>query len=77
MDEPASVLDCLNAKSPKLLKVVLHGLELFGGVALPVRDLACNPKRIRNDARLVSRPPLDAFVAETYRPGIGVLFSVF
>jgi hypothetical protein len=46
MDEPDSVLDCLNAKSPKLLKVVLHGFELFGRVPLPIRDLTRDPERI-------------------------------
>ena len=30
--EQDSVLDCLNTKSPKSLKVVLHGFGLFGGV---------------------------------------------
>jgi hypothetical protein len=35
-----SVLDCLNTSSPESLKVVLHGFELFGGVPLPIRDLA-------------------------------------
>jgi hypothetical protein len=41
MDEPDSVLDCFNAQSPKLLKVVLHGFELFGRVL--IRDLTRDP----------------------------------
>ena len=43
---PDSVLDCLDTKLPELLEVVLHGFERFGGVALPIRDLACDPERI-------------------------------
>ena len=39
----SSVVDCLNTKSPKSLNVVLHGLERFGGVPLPIRDLARDP----------------------------------
>src|SRR4029434_4459224 len=39
--EPDSVLDCFNAQSPKLLKVVLHGFELFGRVL--IRDLTRDP----------------------------------
>lgn len=46
MDEPDSVLDCLNTKSPKSLKVVFHGFELFGGVPLPIHHLVRDPKRI-------------------------------
>jgi hypothetical protein len=30
MDEPDSVFDSLDTKSPKPLEVVLHGFELFG-----------------------------------------------
>jgi hypothetical protein len=40
-----SVVDCLNTKSLKSLKVVLHGLEHFGGVPLPICDLARDPQR--------------------------------
>ena len=46
MDEPDSFLDCLNAKSLKFLKVVLHGFELFGGVPVPMRDFTHDPKGI-------------------------------
>src|SRR5680860_1763839 len=46
MDEPISVVNGLNTKSSKLLKVVLHGLERFGGVPLPIRDLTRNPQRL-------------------------------
>ena len=46
MNEPDSVLDCLNAKSPKSLKVVIHGFELFGGMPLPIRDLTRDPEWI-------------------------------
>jgi hypothetical protein len=46
MNEPESVLDCLNTKLLKLRKVVLHRFELFGGVPLPICDLARDPKRI-------------------------------
>lgn len=35
-----SVLDGFDAKRGESLDVALHGLELFGGVSLPVRDLA-------------------------------------
>jgi hypothetical protein len=41
-----SLLDCLDAKLPESLKVVLHGFEFFGGVPLPIRDLARDSKRI-------------------------------
>jgi hypothetical protein len=37
------VVDCLNTKLPKSLNVVLHGLERFGGVPLPIRDVARDP----------------------------------
>jgi hypothetical protein len=46
LDELDLVLDCLNTKSPKSLKVVLHGFERFGGVPLPIRNLARDPKRV-------------------------------
>ena len=36
MYEPDSVLDCFNAKLPKLFKVVIHGFELFGGMPFPI-----------------------------------------
>ena len=35
-----SVLNWLNIKSLKSLKAVLHGLQRFRGVPLPLRDLA-------------------------------------
>jgi hypothetical protein len=41
-----SVLDCLNTKLPKSLKVFFHGFEFVGGVPLPIRDLARSSKRI-------------------------------
>lgn len=41
-----SILDCLDTKSLKSLKFVLHGFELFGGVPLPIRDLARDSKRM-------------------------------
>ena len=47
MNEPDSILDRLNPKMPQLLKVVLHDFELFGGVPLPIRDLARDPKRVQ------------------------------
>src|SRR3979490_723836 len=37
------VVDCLNTKLPKSLNVVLHGLKRFGGVPLPICDLARDP----------------------------------
>ena len=37
------VVDCFNTKLPKSLNVVLHGLERFGGVPLPIHDLARDP----------------------------------
>src|SRR5271154_452643 len=37
------VVDCLNTKLPKSLNVVLHGLERFGGVPLPIRDFTRHP----------------------------------
>ena len=41
-----SVLDCLNTKSLKFLKVLLHSFDLFGGVPLPIHDFSSDPKRI-------------------------------
>jgi len=41
-----SVVDWLNTKSLKSLKVVLHGFEHFGGVPLPIGDLARDPQRL-------------------------------
>lgn len=41
-----SILDCLNTKLLKPLKVLLHGPELFRGVSLPICDLTGDPKRI-------------------------------
>lgn len=41
-----SVLDGLDAKLPESLQVVLHRFELFGGVPLPIRDLAGDAQRI-------------------------------
>jgi hypothetical protein len=38
-----SVVDCLNTELLKSLKVVLHGFERFGGMTLPIRDLARDP----------------------------------
>ena len=38
-----SVVNWLNTKSLKLLDAVLHGLERFRGVPLPIRDLARDP----------------------------------
>jgi hypothetical protein len=40
MDEPNSVVDWLDTTSLGSLKAVLHGFERFGGVPLPIRDLA-------------------------------------
>ena len=37
------VVDWLNTKSLESLKAVLHGFERFGGVPLPIRDLARDP----------------------------------
>ena len=41
-----SVVNWLNAKLLESLKVVLHGLEHFGGVPLPIRALARDPQRL-------------------------------
>jgi hypothetical protein len=38
-----SVVNWLNTKSLESLKAVLHGFERFGGVPLPIRDLARDP----------------------------------
>jgi hypothetical protein len=51
-----SVLYCLNTKSPKSLKVVLHGFEFFVGVTLPIYDLARDSKRIRARYDFVGLP---------------------
>lgn len=37
------VVDCLDAALPQSLDVVLHGLQPFGGVTVPIRDLAYDP----------------------------------
>jgi hypothetical protein len=39
-------VDRLDTESLEPLKVVLHGLEHFGGVPLPIRDLARDPQRL-------------------------------
>ncbi len=41
-----SLLNCLNAKSLKVLKVIVHGLEFVEGVALPIPNLSHDPKRV-------------------------------
>jgi hypothetical protein len=46
MGVPDSVLNRLNAKLPKLLKVVLHGFKLFGRMAFPIRYFTRNSKGI-------------------------------
>ena len=38
-----SVIDRLNTLSLSLLNAVHHGFERFGGVPLPIRDLARDP----------------------------------
>ena len=43
---PRSVLNRLNTKSFGSFKSVLHGLEHFRRVALPIGDLARNPQRL-------------------------------
>ena len=40
------VFDCLNTKVFKSLETILHGFEFFGGVPLPIQDLACDTKGI-------------------------------
>src|SRR5262249_5036462 len=39
-------VDCLDALRLQALEMVLHFLQPFGGVALPLRDLARDPKRL-------------------------------
>jgi hypothetical protein len=40
------VFDCLNTKLFKSLETILHGFEFFGGVPLPIQDLAYDTKGI-------------------------------
>ena len=40
------VFDCLNTKVLKSLETILHGFEFFGGVPLPIQDLAYDTKGI-------------------------------
>ena len=40
------VFDCLNTKVFKSLETILHGFEFFGGVPLPIQDLAYDTKGI-------------------------------
>jgi len=40
------VFGCLNTKVPKSLETILHGFEFFGGVPLPIQDLAYDTKGI-------------------------------
>jgi len=40
------VFDCFNTKLFKSLETILHGFEFFGGVPLPIHDLAYDTKRI-------------------------------
>src|SRR5271169_2766428 len=40
------VVDCLNTKSTTSMKLVLHGLERFGGARLVIFDLAYDPQRL-------------------------------
>ena len=40
------LVDWLNTKLLKSFKAVLHGFERFGGVPLPIRDLARDPQRL-------------------------------
>lgn len=40
MAEPCSFFDCLNTTLLEVLKVIMHFLELVGGVTLPIRNLA-------------------------------------
>jgi hypothetical protein len=49
-------VNCPNAKSPKSLNVVLQGLERFGEVPLPIRDLARDPYRCRERYDFVGLP---------------------
>ena len=52
MDEPNSVVDWLDTKSLGSLKAVLHGFERFGGVPLPIGELARDPQRLPRAVRL-------------------------
>ena len=40
------VFDCLSTKVFKSLETILHGFEFFGGVPLPIQDLAYDTKGI-------------------------------
>jgi hypothetical protein len=40
------VFDCLNTKVFRSLETILHGFEFFGGVPLPIQDLAYDTKGI-------------------------------
>jgi hypothetical protein len=40
------VFDCLNTKVFKSLETIVHGFEFFGGVPLPIQDLAYDTKGI-------------------------------
>ena len=40
------VFDCLNTELLESLETILHGFEFFGGVLLPIHDLAYDAKRI-------------------------------
>jgi hypothetical protein len=40
------VFDCHKTKVFKSLETILHGFELFGGVPLPIQDLAYDTKGI-------------------------------
>ena len=40
------VFDCLNTEVFKSLETILHGFEFFGGVPLPIQDLAYDTKGI-------------------------------
>ena len=40
------VFDCLKTKVLKSLETILHGFEFFGGVPLPIQDLAYDTKGI-------------------------------
>src|SRR5215468_415922 len=47
-----SVVNCLNADLLKSLKAVLHGLQRFRGVSLPIRDLARDTQWLPGPVRL-------------------------
>jgi hypothetical protein len=44
--KPCSFLNCLDTTLPEVLEVVVHFLELGGGVAGPIRNLADDAKWI-------------------------------